>query len=132
MTWSKKLDSRAYDPIQGCVLSINVGGAISTYTVDMAHYTVINDYYCHFEAHVTFTQITAVGQAYNLTLPLAPSDPTYPAIFTCHVMLAGGGRPQFYAGGTNPTASVFIENLGTTVPIAAGHRLRISGLYAVR
>jgi hypothetical protein len=138
MTWSKKLNSRAYDPKNTATLTTSTG-SISTQSIRVAEYSIINDYLCLANLQIRFSLITAASTTFfvDLPLPFIYADPNISVgtgyiwdastttFKTCLAERNGSATSQIVVQVFNP-ASV---NIG----IGSNHELKLSGLcYAVR
>jgi len=133
MTWSKKLNSRAYDPIQACVLT-PAAGSISAQTILQAHYTVVNDYFCIFNVHIKFTQAGSTSVAYTITLPLAfsPDSPAFGSVGSGSIYNATALTEQGAFSIRNNTGSSFTSTVPVAISVGANNEIKIAGQFVVR
>jgi len=134
MTWSKKLNSRAYDPIAVVSLTSLGGGSVANVVNTEAYYTVVNDYICMFNLYITYDQITAATNIYSVNSPLAINTVANAAIGngTIFDVASGLSKDVFVQRNGSNNSFAVVVNSGTTIGVAAGSQLRIVGQFAVR
>jgi hypothetical protein len=131
MTWSKKQNTRAYDPIAAVSLTPNAG-SVSGVTVDEAYYTVVNDYICLFNAYIRFTQNTSAAASYSIPAPLGLAGASNGPVGGGTLYVLGGGHYPVWIEKDSATTFRVYPVSGTTVPSGASYQLRILGQFAVR
>jgi hypothetical protein len=145
MTWRKKLNSRAYDPIATCSLSVAAPTTLPAQAITSADYTVVNDYYCFFNCTLDFQMSVATAIYFFLSLPLPFITSTtsretvgYGYIYDA---TAGVDRAVIVSGYSDPNTCVIVPYeidagagnvLINLVGGANSHKLRIAGQYPIR
>jgi len=129
MTWSKKQNTRAYEPI--AVVSVTPSaGNISGLSVVEAYYTVDNDYICHFNLYVIFTQNATAAGSYLITAPLglvgAANGPVGNGTFYI------SNHQSAWVERDSATAFRVYPMAGATIAAGSNVQLRILGQFAVR
>jgi hypothetical protein len=131
MTWNKKLDSRAYDPIAAVTLTPDAG-AVAGLAIVEANYTVDNNYLCSYSLRVTFQQTTAPAGSFKIPSPLPFSGGSDVCCGAGQVLDASAPawRPMMVQrDATNNTIILLVPG---GVGVASGHSLSIAGHFFVR
>lgn len=131
MTWSKKQNTRAYDPIQAATLT-SYAGTVASQVVNEAYFTVINDYSCQWSITTAFNLNTTTSTLFSLLAPLALFGPTECFVGSGHIFDAAASvyRPVMVQREGSNNSFVIISP--TAISVGTGHSLKIGGHFSIR